>query len=209
MASSRTFSWADISAEEDDEINWQAGMSTASSKEDACGQGAQLNADAAIFIPTLTAMCSAIAVGPANTGCKELGSFVARRKAQPARLEIPAREIAGSKGSNTRFSPGVMPDVSEEQWCRRNETRLKAVSIAKSTREYQSYSRTTRYEDRTADDPTTPDPLQRSTSARMWKSEMQQWRSALSKKWGRSPHGSVVSTDDCTSDAVSSAFDEL
>jgi len=184
-------------------------MPSASSEDDFCGKFPQLNAEAAIFIPTLTAMCSAIAVGPTNTGDKDLGSFVARRKAHPARLEIPAREIAGFKGSRTQLSPGVMPDVSEEQWCRRNETRLKAVSIAKSTREYQSYSRTKLYVDRAVDDPTTPKALDRSTSARMWKYEMQQWRAALSKKWGHSPHGSVVSTDDCTSDTVSSAFDEL
>jgi len=204
MASSRTFSWADI---EDDEIT-QVGVSSASS-DDSSGQFLQLNSDAAIFIPTLTAMCSAIAVSPANTADKELSSLVARRKAQPARLEIPGKEIAGFTGSRTQLSPGVMPDVSEEQWCRRNETRLKAVSIAKSTREYQSYSRTKLYVDRAVDDPQTPNPLHRSTSARMWKYEMQQWRAVLSKKWGQSPHGSVVSTDDCTSDTVSSTFDEL
>jgi len=51
----------------------------------------------------------------------------------------------------------------------------------------------------------TPDPADRSISARQWKYEVQQWRSAFAKRWEQDAHGSVVSTEDGVSDTLSSA----
>jgi len=98
-----------------------------------------------------------------------------------------------------------MPDASEEEWSRRRETRTRAIDVAKNTREYQSYSRSKLDVESSVDEPLTPNPADRTISARRWKYEVQQWRSALAKRWEQDAHCSVVSTEDGFSDTVSSA----
>jgi len=232
MAASK-FCWADVSAEEDEETSWQAGSCGASSRQsssDYCSEGAdvrfsmlelaqegpQLSCNAPEFIPTLSAACPAVCVGTLCVENKDSegtsGSRVQRhscpmlahrRKVQFACLEVPARIV---RGEDQKTSPqGVMPDASEDEWLRRRETRIRAISVAKKTREYQSHSRSKLDIEYSADEPMTPDPADRTSSARRWKYEVQQWRSALSKRWELDAHCSVVSTEDGVSDTTSSA----
>jgi len=98
-----------------------------------------------------------------------------------------------------------MPDASEDEWLRRKDTRMRAIAVAKSTREYQSCSRSKLDIESSVEEPMTPNPADRTTSARRWKYEVQQWRSALAKRWEQDAHCSVVSTEDGVSDTVSSA----
>merc|ERR1719502_704199 len=70
---------------------------------------------------------------------------------------------------------GQMPEASEEDWERRREMRAKAISIVKSTAEYQWYeSRASRGER-----PRTPDPADRTVSKRRWKYDVEMWRTEL------------------------------
>jgi len=177
----------------------------------------QLSSDAPEFIPTLSAACPAVCVGTLCVENKSLEStsssrfqhqscpmLAQRRKVQFACLEVPARMVVRGE-DDTTSSQGVMPDASEDEWLRRRETRIRAVSVAKNTREYQSHSRSKLDAEYFADEPLTPDPADRTISARRWKYEVHQWRSALTKSWEQDAHRSMVSTEDGVSDTVSSA----
>lgn len=177
----------------------------------------QLSYDAPEFIPTLSAACPAVCIGTLCVENKNLEGtsnsrsqqqscpmLAQRRKVQFACLEVPGRIVVRGDDHNTS-SQGVMPDASEDDWSRRRETRMRAISVAKNTREYQSHSRSKLDIEYSADEPLTPDPADRTCSARRWKYEVQQWRSALSKRWEQDAHCSVVSTEDGVSDTVSSA----
>lgn len=183
--------------------------------EDSQDGSRQLCCDAPEFIPTLSAACPAVCVGTLCVENKDLEStsgsrfqhqgctmLAQRRKVQFASLEVPAR--IAKRGENYGTSPpGVMPEASEDEWLRRRETRMRAISVAKNTREYQSYCRSKLDIEYSVDEPVTPDPADRTVSARRWKYEVQQWRSALSKRWEQDVHGSVISTEDGVSDTVS------
>jgi len=226
------FCWADALVEEDEETSWRVGSCGASSQQsssDYCsdevgvsfsvlelpqedGDGSrQLRRDAPEFIPTLSAACPAVCVGtlyvdsenlvstPSSRCQHQLSPMLAqRRKVQFAALEVPAQIVRQS-------SFGVMPDASEDEWLRRRETRIRAIVVAKNTREYQSSSRSKLDIESSAEEPMTPNPADRTMSARRWKYEVQQWRYALAKRWEQDAHCSVVSTEDGFSDTVSSA----
>jgi len=229
------FCWADVSAEEDDETSWQVGSGRRSARQSSSDSYSnevevgfsmsqlpqerrlgQLSREAPEFIPTLSAACPAIYVGTLCVEDEDLDSasgsryqrqhcplLAQRRKIQLACLDVPAQMMRSKDyGQNPQ---GVMPDASENEWQRRRETRMRAILVAKNTREYQSHSRSKLEIESSADEPMTPDPADRSISARRWKHEVQQWRSALAKRWELDAHCSVVSTEDGVSDTVSSA----
>ena len=162
----------------------------------------QLSRDAPEFIPTLSAVCPAVCVG---TLCVERENLVSttssrfqqqpcpmaqRRKVQFAALEVPAQIMRGK--DHRQSSHAVMPDASEDEWLHRGESRMRAIAVAKHTREYQSYSISKLDIESSADEPMTPNPVDRTISARRWKYEVQQWRSALAKRWEQDAHCSVV-----------------
>jgi hypothetical protein len=124
-----------------------------------------------------------------------------RRKVKFAALQVPAQIMRGT--DHRLSSHGVMPDASEDEWLRRRETRMRAIAVAKNTREYQSYSRSKLDIESSAEEPMTPNPADRTISARRWKYDVQQWRSALAKRWEQDAHCSVVSTEVSTEDGVS------
>lgn len=226
------FCWADASVEEDEETSWRVGSSGTSSQQsfsDYCSDevgvsfsmlelpqegregSRQLCRDAPEFIPTLSAACPAVCVGTLCVDSETLAStpsfrsplLAQRRKVQFAALEVSAQITRGN--DHRQSSHGVMPDASEDEWLRRRETRMRAIAVAKNTREYQSYSRSKLDIESSADEPMTPNPADRTISARRWKYEVQQWRSALAKRWEQDAHCSVISTEDGVSDTVSSA----
>jgi len=228
------FCWADASAEEDNETSWQVGSGGKSPRQSSIDNYSseatvgfsmpelprdsfrQLSREAPEFIPTLTAACPAICVGTLCVEDEDLDStagsryqrqrcpvLAQRRKVQLACLDVPAQMM---RSKDHRQSPqGVMPDASEDEWQHRRETRMRAILVAKNTREYQSHSRSKLDIEFSAVEPMTPDPADRSISARQWKYEVQQWRSAFAKRWEQDAHGSVVSTEDGVSDTLSSA----
>lgn len=180
------------------------------------GGSRQLCRDAPEFIPTLSAACPAVCVGTLCVESDNLASapssicqhqpcpmLAQRRKVQFAALQVPTQIMRGA--DHRQSSLGVMPDASEDEWLRRRETRMRAIAVAKNTREYHSYSRSKLDVESSAEEPMTPNPADRTISARRWKYEVQQWRSALAKRWEQDAHCSVVSTEDGVSDSVSSA----
>jgi len=186
------------------------------SEEGPQDRSRKLSFDAPEFIPTLSTACPAVCVGTLRVENKDCESasgtpqscpkLAQRRKVQFAHLEVQAQVPQIVRGEDHRKShQGVMPDASEDEWLRRRDTRIRALSVAKNTREYQNHSSSKLDIERSVDEPMTPDPADRTMSARRWKYEVQQWRSALSKKWEQDGHSSVVSTEDCVSDTVSSA----
>jgi len=226
------FCWADASVEEDEETSWRVGSCGASSQQsssDYCSdevdvsfsvlempqegreESRQLCRNAPEFIPTLSAACPAVCVGTlcvesenlARTPSFRCPLLAQRRKVQFAALEVSAQITRGN--DHMQSSDGVMPDASEDEWLRRREARMRAIAIAKNTREYQSYSRSKLDIESSAEEPMTPNPADRTTSARRWKYEVQQWRSSLAKRWEQDAHCSVISTEDGASDTVSSA----
>lgn len=201
----------------------QADFCNASSDHSFCEK--RLNGNAPEFVPTLSANCPVVGMGIVaveNGHCAKavtlqvhscLGlrhshsSQSLSKDAAPRRSKLAARRQRCVSHLPIEPNRGVcdVQVLSEEDWARRIETRLRAIRVAKETREYQSFSRANLLREREAGDPTTPDPRDRSISVHKWKYQVQQWRAVLSKRWDQDAHRSVVSTEDCASDIASSA----
>jgi len=184
-----------------------------------------LNVAAPEFIPTLTATCPLVAVVVEHDSHRIVEevqmefrrcnmapqTFVRSFKTpQSATRACCVDEVwTGQDGSMGRYHhqniDKVLPEASEDEWLRRIESRRRAILLAKDTREYRRYIGSKMHDERDVDDPTTPDPLNRATSKRNWKYQVQQWRAALSKLYREEGQESSVSTDDwrSASDSVS------
>jgi len=72
-------------------------------------------------------------------------------------------------------SQAGIPEATEEDWERRKETRMLSVKIRKETPEYRLYLEKKLRKELQADEPLTPDPIDRTLSKRKWKHLLQQW----------------------------------
>ena len=84
-------------------------------------------------------------------------------------------------------------EVSEEQWARRIERRMRALELGKCTKEYRWYSEQKREDS----EPLTPDPTDRSLSKRTWKKGVTNWRNAVERRYLEADARGNV--DDCES----------
>eukprot|EP00933_Yihiella_yeosuensis_P045647 TRINITY_DN41043_c0_g1_i1.p1 TRINITY_DN41043_c0_g1~~TRINITY_DN41043_c0_g1_i1.p1 ORF type:complete len:334 (-),score=56.71 TRINITY_DN41043_c0_g1_i1:211-1212(-) len=82
--------------------------------------------------------------------------------------------------------------ATEEDWEHRGRVRSKAITICKQSAEYQWHTESLKDED----EPSTPNPLDRSISKRQWKHELQRWRNAIKRRYVSEGGGSVVSTEE-------------
>eukprot|EP00747_Dinoflagellata_sp_TGD_P169220 gnl/TRDRNA2_/TRDRNA2_197634_c0_seq1.p1 gnl/TRDRNA2_/TRDRNA2_197634_c0~~gnl/TRDRNA2_/TRDRNA2_197634_c0_seq1.p1 ORF type:complete len:244 (-),score=45.13 gnl/TRDRNA2_/TRDRNA2_197634_c0_seq1:138-869(-) len=75
-----------------------------------------------------------------------------------------------------------MPPASDEEWDQRIAKREKEVETIKSLQSYRLYIEAFPPELRSADDPRTPDPRDRTVSKRMWKWNVEKWRLQLKSR---------------------------
>ena len=83
--------------------------------------------------------------------------------------------------------------MSEEQWARRIDRRMRALELGKRTKEYRWYSEQKREDS----EPLTPDPTDRSVSKRTWKKFVTKWRNAVEQRYLEADASGSV--DDCQS----------
>jgi len=94
-----------------------------------------------------------------------------------------------------------MPELSEEDWNRRCETRQRAVDFGKITPEYARCCEARALGEVEATGLETPNPKDRSISKRQWKYIVQKWRNELKRLYGSATDdggdtGSTASADE-------------
>mmetsp|Transcript_33297 Transcript_33297/g.72680 ORF Transcript_33297/g.72680 Transcript_33297/m.72680 type:complete len:268 (+) Transcript_33297:58-861(+) len=125
-----------------------------------------------------------------------------RKEARYPGAKMPSQAKGGTQMPQIERSVLELPEASEEEWQHRAAMRRKAVRLGKETREYLCISELKRSqgEEEAADDePSTPDYRDRSLSKRQWKWQLLQWRNALKRRYLEEGHGSVASTEECSS----------
>lgn len=88
---------------------------------------------------------------------------------------------ANSETSSTAGAQSEVPETTEEDWERRAQTRSRDIARSKMFSEYSCYTDHIPKSEREADEPMTPDPLDRSISKRHWKYRLRGWHSALQR----------------------------
>lgn len=166
----------------------------------------QPNAAAPEFIPTLTMPCPLISVlsstlsgiesashskfigqGDFSTPQKCAGESRRRtgpsRKRRPSSLQEPSDKRTKSEERQEPEAPRAgqneMPEVSEAEWQHRIHMRQQAIDIGKKTPEYAAAKLRGKLE---GNEPTTPDPRDRTKSKRRWKYDVKQWRSEIAER---------------------------
>mmetsp|Transcript_77827 Transcript_77827/g.252230 ORF Transcript_77827/g.252230 Transcript_77827/m.252230 type:complete len:243 (+) Transcript_77827:153-881(+) len=75
-----------------------------------------------------------------------------------------------------------MPPATEEEWETRISKREKEVATIKSLQSYRLYVEVFPPDQRTEEDPKTPDPRDKTVSKRMWKWNVEKWRLQLKSR---------------------------
>ena len=171
-----------------------------------------LNTAAKEFINTASAYDTSPADGRAR-GLAARRSAAARRRKQTRTSGRPTTGLSSSDASSRlharRPSPLALEvepratergeaeqgEASEEQWAHRINRRLRALKIGKATMEYRWYSEQKREDS----EPLTPDPTDRSLSARGWKNCVAKWRYAFHQQFLKAvarESGRLASADD-------------
>lgn len=125
-----------------------------------------------------------------------------RRRGATARGPRPSAVPEGAAGDETdrdaaesRRSPPrrrrEMPEVTEEEWRHRIETRKRTVFLGKDTLEYQRRLQGERRGEVDEEPARTPDPSDRTASRRRWKYSVMVWRSSLRRLFLRPGEVSV------------------
>lgn len=111
---------------------------------------------------------------------EEEEELAAQLEAKPHELVKPQPEVQHVT---------ALPEASEDDWLRREEMRQKSVDTVKKFPEYQWYEGAKWREAREPDEPSTPDPRDRTISKRRWKYLTTQWRLALKQRFLEEGHG--------------------
>lgn len=75
-----------------------------------------------------------------------------------------------------------MPFATDEEWEQRIQKREKEVETIKALQSYRLYIEVFPHDQRSDDDPKTPDPRDRTVSKRMWKWNVEKWRLQLKSR---------------------------
>lgn len=92
-----------------------------------------------------------------------------------------------------------MPEATEEEWLRREDSRVKAIEMGKATIYYQRFCMEVPEEKRDCV-LQTPDPYDRTISKRKWKEMVQDWRKQLWKHFGEAEKENRRNNEDTLQD---------
>eukprot|EP00930_Biecheleria_cincta_P055800 TRINITY_DN4206_c0_g1_i2.p1 TRINITY_DN4206_c0_g1~~TRINITY_DN4206_c0_g1_i2.p1 ORF type:complete len:296 (+),score=47.83 TRINITY_DN4206_c0_g1_i2:52-888(+) len=104
---------------------------------------------------------------------------------------------ANSETSSTAGAQSEEPEATEEDWERRAQRCSRDIANSKMFAEYGLYLSHIPKSDREADEPLTPDPVDRSISKRQWMYRLRQWQSALKRYAVVGEAGASVASGDC------------
>jgi len=152
-------------------------------------------AAAAAAEPPEAALASQVAAGTAVDAATEsdeadgdasetgTGTASLKRTGQPGAQAPAGKRPRG--GSDGTVPLRRLPEASEGTWQRRSEKRQLSVTAGKATPEYADYTAVIPREQRTSENPQTPDPMDRTVSKRQWDEGVRLWRLTLRQWAGR------------------------
>jgi len=132
-----------------------------------------------------TAVDAATESDEADGDASETGTGTAslKRTGQPGAQAPAGKRPRG--GSDGTVPLRRLPEASEGTWQRRSEKRQLSVTAGKATPEYADYTAVIPREQRTSENPQTPDPMDRTVSKRQWDEGVRLWRLTLRQWAGR------------------------
>lgn len=107
-----------------------------------------------------------------------------RQERQVAAFAVRQRLQSDAMSESCSVVHSEATEATEEEWEHRAEMRAKSIALCKQAPEYQRFAEHRKQRNREADEPSTPNPTDRSISKRQWKHNLQQWRNSFgAERW--------------------------